>query len=148
MFRLFKLFKNNKRSYVAKSKNMLIGSTGINRLFFFLFLVILLNHFIGCMWIFIGRTFSEDEAEDNHSWINASGFENLGIMQLYVAAYYYVMQTLTTVGYGDIVMVKLSERIMSIFILFIGVIVFSFISGSLTNIIANHEKNRSRNYEK
>ena len=58
------------------------------------------------------------------------------------------MQTLTTVGYGDITLGTLSERVMSIFILFIGVIVFSFASGSLTNIIANQDKNKSRNFEK
>jgi len=55
------------------------------------------------------------------------------------------MQTLTTVGYGDIEIVNINERLMCIFLQFIGVIFFSFASGSLTTIIANQDSNNAQN---
>jgi len=58
------------------------------------------------------------------------------------------MQTITTVGYGDIHLASSTERIFCIFIQLIGVISFSFTSGSLTNIIANKDNANAKNQEK
>jgi hypothetical protein len=58
------------------------------------------------------------------------------------------MQTLTTVGYGDIKIVSDNERAIVIFLQFVGVIFFSFASGSLTNIIKNHESYIENNHKK
>ena len=63
------------------------------------------------------------------------------MMELYAASVYFTMQTLTTVGYGDIVIVRIGERMLCILLQFIGVIFFSFASGSLTNIISNMDNN-------
>jgi len=74
-----------------------------------------MSHFVGCMWIFIGISFQEDEIFGD-SWIEASGFDNMSPMQLYATSAYFTMQTLTTVGYGDINIVRVDERIMVIFL--------------------------------
>jgi len=38
----------------------------------------------------------------------------MGMMELYAASAYFTMQTLTTVGYGDIIIVTTEERLICI----------------------------------
>lgn len=51
-------------------------------------------------------------------------------------------------GYGDISLASTSERVICIFLQFVGVIFFSFASGSLTTIIANYDQTNAKNQEK
>jgi len=69
-------------------------------------------------------------------------------MDLYASSIYFVMQTITTVGYGDISIVTPTERIICILLQLIGVISFSFASGSLTSIIANIDIDDNKNQDK
>ena len=52
----------------------------------------------------------------------------------YITSFYFTITTITTVGYGDISAGTTSEKIICIFIMLIGVIAFSFASGSLASI--------------
>lgn len=72
----------------------------------------------------------------------------MNIFSLYATSFYYTMQTITTVGYGDIGITTSTERAFCIVIQLIGVVAFSFTSGSLTNIIANYDHQEARNAEK
>lgn len=101
----------------------------------FVIMLILMCHFIGCVFIFIGRNFQDDELSDD-SWIEASGI-SYNMVELYCTATYFAMQTLTTVGYGDITIVRIDETIIVILLEFIGVLCFSFAAGSLTSLISN-----------
>jgi len=49
------------------------------------------------------------------------------------------MTTITTIGYGDIRGNTTIERVICIFLHLIGVLSYSFASGSLTSIIANYD---------
>lgn len=80
-------------------------------------------------------------------WIKATKMENLNIMELYATGVYFAMQTLTTVGYGDIEVVTSDEMLMCIAFEFIGVIFFSFAAGSLTNILSNSDNIATNNHE-
>ena len=60
-------------------------------------------------------------------------------MQTYMIALYFVSTTVTTVGYGDINPINDIERVLCIILLFIGVMTFSFASGSLSSIITNYD---------
>ena len=57
---------------------------------------------------------------------------------------YYTVTTITTVGYGDISGVTALEKCLSIIIMIIGVVTFSFCSGSLTTLIAEYDLNHSK----
>jgi voltage-gated potassium channel Kch len=70
------------------------------------------------------------------------------MMELYAASVYFTMQTLTTVGYGDIRIVQTEERVLCILLEFVGVIFFSFAAGSLTQLISNFDSENSANVEK
>lgn len=58
------------------------------------------------------------------------------------------MTSITTVGYGDIKGHSLYERVVCIFLHLIGVLSYSFVSGSLTSIIFNYDKINDVNKEK
>lgn len=48
---------------------------------------------------------------------------------------YFIVQTIVTVGYGDISPANTKERIFMICLMLIGVVAFSFIAGSLTSML-------------
>ncbi|CDW80054.1 cation channel family protein [Stylonychia lemnae] len=79
--------------------------------------------------------------EDNQrtTWIFKSGFEDYGNAELYMTSFYYTVTTIVTVGYGDIHAYTVSEKILSITLMIIGVVSFSYASGTLTNIINNQD---------
>jgi voltage-gated potassium channel len=54
-------------------------------------------------------------------------------------AFYYVVTTITTVGYGDITAVTKVEYVFAVVMLFAGVISFSFSAGSLSSIITSYD---------
>ena len=111
MIRLLKVFKQ-KKEISLKIKNLMKFGALIERLVFFGLCIFLLCHFVGCLWIFIARSLNnEDQTGD--SWIEAGDFDQ-NISQLYVVSFYFTMQTLTTVGYGDIGIVNSSEKIVCI----------------------------------
>ena len=76
----------------------------------FLLCLVLMCHFVGCMWIFVGRTVP-DVDEGISGWIEAGEYTSLTIPQLYLTSFYFAMTTLTTVGYGDISGQNTTERI-------------------------------------
>ena len=54
---------------------------------------------------------------------------------LYLTAFYFTVTTITTVGYGDISGGTASEKVFCIIIMVVGVVSFSFASGSLASIM-------------
>ena len=48
------------------------------------------------------------------------------------AAFYYAVTSMTTVGYGDIRGFNLTERIVAMFLMVLGVLFFSMASGTFT----------------
>lgn len=77
---------------------------------------------------------------DGHqdSWVNSTGDMSSG--ELYLTSAYFTVTTMTTVGYGDWSASTFIEKICCIFIMFVGVIAFSFASGALTNYIDKQEQ--------
>lgn len=47
-------------------------------------------HFFGCLFIFVGRTFSDNE-DGNISWIEQNNFKDQDIPNLYSTAAYFTM---------------------------------------------------------
>ena len=60
---------------------------------------------------------------------------DLNDYDLYVSSIYFTVTTIVTVGYGDITAINSTEKIICVFLMIIGVISFSFATGSLSSII-------------
>lgn len=128
-------------------KSAITGGQQIERLSFLIMILFILCHFIGCLWIFIANTAGDDAQEDD-TWLKAGGYADFGMFDKYAVSAYFVMQTITTVGYGDIAIRTTLERSICIVLELVGVIFFSFASGSLTSIIANYDNADTKNQEK
>lgn len=59
---------------------------------------------------------------------------------MYAVAIYWSVQTVTTVGYGDVGSVTILEKILCVVIMVFGVIAFSFANGSLASIMQNYDQ--------
>jgi cyclic nucleotide gated channel alpha 1 len=67
---------------------------------------------------------------------------------LYVTSFYFTTTTILTVGYGDISAINSTEKLLCILLMIIGVISFSFATGSLSSIIANYDSSEAQLKEK
>lgn len=54
---------------------------------------------------------------------------------MYTVSLYWVVQTIATVGYGDVSLQNTNERGFALTIMIIGVLAFSYASGTLTSIL-------------
>ena len=91
-----------------------------------------INVFI-CLHIFIG-------IQTYPNWIVSNGFQNQSFTHIYIAALYGIIETLTTVGYGDVINDSFTEIIFQIILLSIGIVAYSWI----ITIIGNYVKNESK----
>jgi len=97
-------------------------------------------HILCCLWYFVGKI-----QEDTNTWVRDNPLvegEN-DKFSLYFISVYQILQTLTTVGYGDIVSKSNIEKILSIFCMIFGVGFFSYIIGILTAFLSNRENKES-----
>lgn len=69
--------------------------------------VILLAHIMACIWIILGRI--DEESWVNQYMVGKTGGEDLTDVDIYkeatniyTNAFYFILTTITTVGYGDI----------------------------------------------
>lgn len=60
--------------------------------------------------------------------------------ELYIDSFYYILTTITTVGYGDIVASSKWERLYAMFVEFVGLCFFSFLGGSITSMMRSNNR--------
>jgi hypothetical protein len=58
----------------------------------------------------------------------------------YCSAFYFVITTMTTVGYGDMPIGTSTEQLFCICLMMSGVFIFSLVSGSLASILASFDQ--------
>ena len=85
-------------------------------------------HVVTCILIFIGKN-------DYPSWIIKFGFSEYSFSQLYFLGIYYIITTVTTVGYGDLTCVTPKEKIFGIIIEIVGIVAYSYILTSISNYV-------------
>ncbi len=106
LYRLIKMAKLSRVLKIIKERNtiskymneVLKLNVGLERLAFFGFMFFISVHIVSCIWVVIPAL--EDYAPD--TWIVRSGNEDSSEGTLYMAAFYYTVVIVTTIGYGDI----------------------------------------------
>ena len=68
--------------------------------------------------------------------------------ELYVTSFYFTVTTIMTVGYGDITAKTMPEKLLCILLMLIGVVAFSFATGSISSIITNQDSAEAKLKEK
>ena len=131
-----KAFKHNLAAKKIKKKFFDIdyfydwGSVFLYTFFFFIFL-----NFGACFFIFIGRN-----TIDN--WIYLTGLEEEKFIDIYFGAIHYLIETVTTVGYGDVIGKSINEICFQVIMLIVGTCIYSWLISSVSNYVKKmNEKN-------
>jgi len=74
------------------------------------------------------------------------GEDIVGISATYLAAWYWAITTMSTVGYGDIIPISDMERVYSMIAMAVGVTFFGYVMGNITAVITARNLN-ARAYE-
>ena len=134
------------RSRIARYIQTLFGAdSGWERLLLATFMFLLLCHIASCAWIIVAIY---EETQYNDSWLSQPGYRALAGFDLYVAAFYFTITTITTVGYGDIHACSTIECVVSIVFKITGVLGFSYATGVISAIIENVDSAEARVEEK
>ena len=101
---------------------------------------LLVAHWAGCFFFKIAKTYGDSEGT---SWVmlasrlNANSRNATQTTSEYVHSFYWAVNLVTSVGYGDIVPTMMPEYYFNIFIMMIGGILYSVIVANLEDIVAN-----------
>ena len=90
-----------------------------------------LTHFLGCMWVYIGKVTEGSWIRRPKELITVNNNSN---QDVYIEATYWVITTLTTVGYGDIKGYTPDEYLFTMFVEFLGIGVFSYLMNSIKSL--------------
>ena len=140
--KIFKIFSFN--SFMLKFRiflSKLESSNNYGKIFMSLFIFFIALHYIACIFIFIGKNYYPN-------WIVKNNLEsNNNFLDLYITSIYFMIATLTTVGYGDISTYNIWEKIFGLIMLLIGILGYSYAVSSLSNYIKNIDA-KNLEYEK
>jgi CRP-like cAMP-binding protein len=95
--------------------------------------VLIASHIMACLWYYSAKF--QDFAPD--TWVLKFGYLDLDVGSLYLRSIYFIITTLSTVGYGDIYPVNDLERILAaVWIIFV-MFFMSFTIGSMSGMMSS-----------
>jgi hypothetical protein len=92
--------------------------------------------------------FAQIDARSRVNWIFYYDYDDMEPWELYIISFYFTVTTIMTVGYGDITARSIPERLLCIVLMLIGVISFSFATGSISQIISEQDSEEAKLKEK
>ena len=141
VIKVYKMLNNNSTvTHIAEilTKNETIDDHG--GMILSILLIIFVLNLTTCLFIFTGFN-------SYPNWIFKLNIQDDSYINIYLTAVYFIIVTITTVGYGDITGDSMPEIIFQILLLIIGTIAYSFTISYISNyIIKSHKK--SMTYEK
>lgn len=90
-------------------------------------------HIFACFFHYL--TLPGAAGDFNESWITKFNFQDKPVNEKYVASLYFIVITMTTVGYGDIYGTNQAERLFAILTMLTGGVVFGALVGRVTSLI-------------
>ena len=124
----FKLFQK-----ISINKNKKLSNLTILLSFFIKFLI--LTHLASCFWI------SLTHLNHEKNWVSSLKLDNSSNGDIYVTSYYFVLVSILTVGYGDIVATNFYERLFNSFLLIFGIFLYTLAISSISNYVYKLEEN-------
>ena len=121
----------------------------------------MISHYYACIFFWIGEM-NKDDVPRSPTWTTTeTDFVAFGhplgtsvsdmapnIQAQYIISLYWSFTTLTTVGYGDITPVTLSEVIFATWVIVNGGFMLGYVVGSLANLISRIDMRKKRHLEK
>lgn len=91
-------------------------------------LLLLCCHVLGCLWFI----FCSVEG-GNEGWQQAYNLNSQSVVNQYVGAFYFILQTLVTTGYGDLYPLSPYQKLLSCFFILFGVFIYAFLISDISN---------------
>jgi len=114
--------------------------SGFLRLFKSIIYAFLMIHLMSCLWHLVAKLADYNPG----TWVARGGYEDDNASYKYLLSVYWALQTLTTVGFGDITAKTNAELYITIFWMIFGVIFYSITVSNLTSIIFSLDVAESR----
>jgi hypothetical protein len=98
-------------------------------------------HILGCIWVAIGFTTECSWIEENGGGCNEDNkaVDPSNDTDIYIMSCYWVIATLTTVGYGDFKGYTPTEYGFQMIVEFLGIGVFSYLMGSINDLVGSEK---------
>ena len=122
-------------------------SNGLERLILFSGLFGIFIHVFACLFIILVQMEGDFSSEKWTDSCYGFGPRNLEF-ETYLCSCYFIMTTVSTVGYGDISPSNSVERVFGSILMFLGVMCFTFVSGALASILQAHDSREAALQEK
>lgn len=122
MLRIYHIFP-----FLERTKKKELLNPGLVRLFFTIFVVLIIAHWVACGWLALGKI---DDKLDHYS--------------NYLKALYWCITTITTIGYGDITPTTNGQTIYTMFVQLTGAGMYGYIIGNLASMLANSDLARTQ----
>ena len=136
LLKIFKVFKTFKNSAIKAMDKFLSKSNFFSDwkdVFKYVIIILCALHIASCYFIFLGNNVYP-------GWF-AEGLQSESHKDIYIASIYYLITTLTTVGYGDINVHSKYQRLFQILLLIVGTLSYSWLLTYISNYIKkNNEK--------
>ena len=101
-------------------------------LVFYFIIFIVLCHNLACLWFWIAKL----EGFSANTWVARFDLSTASGWTQYISAYYFIIATITTVGYGDFNAATEAEMLFCCVLMLIGVIAYSMSISALSSIIS------------
>ena len=108
-------------------------STNIIKIIKQVILTIILTYVLGCTWYFISSLLNPSDTPE--TFITYYHLNEETVPDKLVTCLYYILTTLSTVGYGDFVPISILEKILGSIIMFCGVTFFSIMMNGFIGIV-------------
>ena len=136
IFKIFKILERNQNEFISFIWSNISNSSFIDNwgnIIYEVILAILFLHISACIHIIIGRN-------SYPNWIIENNLSEEKFGAIYLSSIYFLIATITSVGYGDITGKGLNEYIFQIFLLLIGIIAYSWLISSISNYVRDNNK--------
>ena len=120
------------------------GKAGYLRLALLLILFLILIHWIACVWFL--APYLADFPEN--SWVTAEGIAKEDLPTQYIRSLYWVVTTVSTVGYGDVLPANDYEYLFAAGVMLLGAFMYAFIIGNIANLVRNLDAERARYFQR
>jgi len=118
-----------------------------------LMLSFVVTHTIACSWAAVGllRTEKEYDECDTDVWYcryEYMHWDNVGYGSRYLAAMYFSMTIISSVGFGDLYPINNAERALAIFCMILGGSFYGFLLATMSSLVSHLDSNSRKYYER
>ena len=150
IFRLIKLYKyptvnNNIKRFTTWLLSFIIKNiticSQIVRVFTFFLSICYITHICACIYCYLGLKFDD-------SWIyyHSDILDTSSILDIYVSSYYFLTETLSSTGYGDLTPNNYAEILFIMFCQIITCGLYAYLLSNILDILLNKDNSDSYKY--